>query len=288
MAVPSKSHSSIVISTYAALHPHLEAFVQGTYRLLMLLGSPGLGKTEALAHTIGNRPCSRLDSRVTPLALFQELYAARDGMMMVIDDVDGLLNDPLSRSLLKSACDTSERRRVSWHSTSSLIGNGPWQTPASFETSSRICLIANTWSSLHPDAQAIRDRAMEFNFKPTPHEVHVKANEWFDCPEVYDFLENHLSLIVQPSFRHYVKGEQLRQAVPDCWRDQLLEIVGIDDQIRTVIRLLDDPGFTSEEARVEAFREAGHGSRATYFRIKKQVLETRDPSFRLANYRQAG
>ena len=59
-------------------------------------------------------------------------------------------------------------------------------------------------------------------------------------------------------------------ANPDCWKDLLLESMGVNLQIRTLVRLINDSGFTCEEDRIKAFVEAGMGSRATYFRWKKE------------------
>jgi len=69
-------------------------------------------------------------------------------------------------------------------------------------------------------------------------------------------------------------------ANPDCWKDLLLESMGVNLQIRTLVRLINDSGFTCEEDRIKAFVEAGMGSRATYFRWKADLAAS--DSFPLA------
>ena len=77
--------------------------------------------------------------------------------------------------------------------------------------------------------------------------------------------------IRQPSMRHYVKGEQLKKANPDRWQEQLLTIMGVDDQWYRFVRIVRDSRLASEAERVARFEAEGLGDRATYCRWKQKL-----------------
>jgi hypothetical protein len=208
-----------------------------------------------------------LETHATAFGLYHALYEHR-GLPVVVDDLDHLYADRASVRLLKSLCNTDRIKTLKWPSRHRDIVQG--EVPRSFTTTSAVCLIANEWRTLNANVLAIEDRAIVVHFVPSAGEVHAKVREWFDDEEVYLFIEEHLALIRRPSMRNYVKGKQLRQANPDKWREQLLSIMGLDEKVRALWDVFTAPGFANDAERVAAFEANGHGSRATYYRWKRQ------------------
>jgi hypothetical protein len=257
-------------TTYEELEHFVGQFVDGNYSLLILIGAPGLAKSQTIKRAIGNRRHLYLETHATAFAMYQELYKHR-GLAAVIDDIDHIYSDRASIRLLKSLCNTDKVKVLRWPSRHREIGNGTDQTPGEFTTTSPVCLIANEWRTLNANVQAIEDRAIIVNFTPTAGEVHAKARQWFQDMDVYDFIEEHLQYIAQPSMRYYVKGQQLRRANPNNWKDHLLTIMGLDDHWRAFVRIIHDQSYAGEAERVAEFEALGLGDRSTYYRWRKKL-----------------
>ena len=95
--------------------------------------------------------------------------------------------------------------------------------------------------------------------------------EWFDDPEVYEFIEKLMPVIPAVSMRHYCKGSQLRRAGLADWRTGLLQMVVPDSRAACVLALQHDPSLQSEGDRVAKFFAITGASRATYFRVKTRL-----------------
>ena len=270
----SRTHSvsnALTVTTYEELMEHALAFASGRYSLLVLLGPPGLGKSQTLKACLGNREHVYLDNHASAFGLYQLLHQHRHERV-VIDDLDGIYADRGMVRLIKSLCNTDPVKTLRWNSRHADIGWGPCKVPPEFETTSAVCLIANEWKTLNANIQAIEDRGIMVNFCPTVGEVHLKVRDWFDDDEVYGFMERNLGLITRPSMRHYIHGKSLREAHPDRWQAMLLERMGVDERIRTLISLQDDRQYETEEERVAVFVSKGLGDRSTYYRWKQKLL----------------
>ncbi len=258
--------NALTVASYEEFSHFVTQFVAGHLDLLLLIGGPGISKSQTVRRALGNRPHLYVETHATAFGLYHALYEHR-GLPVVIDDLDHLYADRASVRLLKCLCNTDRIKALKWPSRHRDIVRG--EVPTSFTTSSPVCLIANEWRTLNANVLAIEDRAIIIHFAPGVGEVHAKVREWFDDEEVYAFIEEHLVFVRRPSMRHYLKGRQLRQANPAQWRDQLLRIMGVDEKVRALREVLTAPGFANDAERIAAFEANGHGSRATYYRWKK-------------------
>jgi hypothetical protein len=259
--------NALQVSTFDEFTHLVRQFVAGLIRFLMIVGGPGTAKSQSVHRAVGNRPHLYLETHATAFGMYHKIYEHR-GMPIIIDDLDHLYRDQASVRLLKSLCNTDMVKQLCWPSRHPDIVSG--EVPASFTTTSPVCLIANEWQTVNANVQAIEDRAIIVHFTPSAGEVHVRVREWFDDEEVYDFIEEHLSYITRPSMRHYLKGTQLRQASPDRWKDQLLKIMGLDEKVKAIRQLITAPDYANDAERVAAFETGGYGSRATFYRWKKR------------------
>ena len=128
------------------------------------------------------------------------LYRRRD-RPVVIDDVDGLYADRAAVRLLKCPCLTEPRKRLGWHSAAAA--GGRQAIPASFETTSRVAILANELRTLNVNVSAVLDRGHVLVFDPCAREVHLRTAGWFWDQEVCDFIGRSLHLANPLSMRDY-------------------------------------------------------------------------------------
>lgn len=273
----------ILLTTYAQLDLYLGKFSAGELGLVLLLGRHGTGKSESVRRALSISDAASpvaekaattplyIEGHMQPFGLYRQLWESRN-QAIVLDDLDRLYADSDCVRLLKPLCNTVKHKRLHWL-TNLTMNEGA--VPSSFTTSSNVILIANEWKSVNPNVRALEDRAIILHFNPPNHEVHRKVGEWFDDPEVYEFLGQIMTVVPAISMRHYCKGAQLRRAELLDWRTSLLQMVIPDARKACVIAVQHDPNLQSELQRVEHFIASTKCSRATYFRIKSRLAKPR-------------
>ena len=272
----------LVVRRYDELRQLVRAFAQGMYELMCLLGGPGIGKSETvrriMREVLGPTGWGLITGKHTPLDLYERLYRFR-AVSILLDDLDDLLRRPDNVVMLKCLCETSPVKTVQWGSNHPIF-NG--NLPQSFESVSRLCLVANDWNYLDRNIAAVHDRGPVVFFQPNALEVHRELAEagWFPDEEVFTFVGQNLFLVNEPSFRLYKAAYDHKRAGLD-WRDITLRTLEncADPKLVLVAKLLSDQQYdalaTPEAARVQAFAAEGGGSRATYFRYKNDLLARR-------------
>lgn len=256
--------SAITVRSYDELHRFVNAFADGHLNLLILIGSAGLAKSQAVRRAVGDEACW-IEGNASAFGIYSKLYTYRDELV-VIDDVDSLYADRSAVRLLKCLCQTDPVKRVAWETAA--VSREADGIPRQFETQSRVIIIANDWKTMDQNVAAVQDRGHLVCFEPTPEEVHKKVADWFWDQTIYDWFGDHLHLIPNHSMRLYVKAAEL-QAAGINWVQHLLG--DIPETTRLVAELRADGTFETESQRIEAFKGRGGGSRATYFNHKKKL-----------------
>ena len=192
---PARPHDAHLIHTYQELRQFTEAFAQGHFHLLILVGGPGLAKSHLLRAAVGPDACW-IEGNATPLGMYIQLWHHRD-RPVVIDDVDSLYANPAGVRLLKCLCQTDPVKTVAWQSTAAALDRDA--VPRQFTTTSRVAIICNAWKTLNDNVAAVQDRGHVLIFEPAPLEVHQHVAGWFWDQEIFDWFGRHLHLIRQPS-----------------------------------------------------------------------------------------
>jgi hypothetical protein len=271
----TKPEQAFSVTTYDELHRFVRAFADGHLNLLILIGSAGIAKSQSVRRAVGDGACW-LEGNATAFGIYTQLYKHR-GDLVVIDDVDSLYTDRSAVRLLKCLCQTDPEKNVAWHTAAA----GTDEIPRQFQTSSRVVIIANDWKTLDQNVAAVQDRGHLVIFEPSAEEVHRQVAEWFDDQNIYDWFADHLHLLPNPSMRNYVRAAEL-QASGINWVQHLL--AEVPATTRLVAELRANANYATENDRIEAFRERGGGSRATYFNHKKRLRragEGTSPSLRI-------
>ena len=154
----------------------------GDQASVVVTGPGGLGKsftvTQALTDAgmvdvslldefdIGDKINTKTSFRVikgysTPKGLYRTLYENKDGVV-VFDDCDSVLKDPVSLNLLKGALDSYARRVISWRAD--LRDE---DLPQAFEFKGRVVFISNLPSDAMDQAIITRSMAVDLSMNET-------------------------------------------------------------------------------------------------------------------------
>ena len=144
----------------------------------------------------------------TPKGLYRTLYENRNGVI-VFDDCDSVLKDPVSLNLLKGALDSYSRRIISWRAD--LRDD---DLPTTFEFKGRVIFISNL-SSNQID-QAIITRSMAVDLSMTSQQKIERMQFILDSDEFmpeYPRAMKRDALNLIDSLRDNVKEMSLRTLI---------------------------------------------------------------------------
>ncbi len=170
--------------------------------------------------------------------------------------------------MLKCLCQTEPRKRLGWYSAATA--GDDQGIPSSFETTSRVAILANELRALNVNVSAVLDRGHVVMFDPSAREVHLRTAGWFWDQEVFDFIGRSLHWADPLSMRDYALAWELKRAEMD-WKRWLLARWGMTGKRLLVAKLKADPSLSSEAERVRAFIEQEGGCRATYYNHAKRL-----------------
>lgn len=121
----------------------------GTTRALIISGPAGLGKSFTVEQAVqaydpaGKRSCL-VKGFMRPTGLYKTLYNYRHpGDVIVFDDCDSVFFDSDALNLLKSACDTTDKRKICWGAELRLTDDEGSPLPWTFEFEGSIIFITN-------------------------------------------------------------------------------------------------------------------------------------------------
>lgn len=159
----------------------------------------------------------------TPKGLYRTLYENKDGVV-VFDDCDSVLKDPVSLNLLKAALDSYDRRVISWRADMR-----DEDLPQAFEFKGRVVFISN----LPADAldQAIITRSMAVDVSMTNEQKIDRMRFLLDqsgfMPE-YDkackadalnLIDTLKDKVKELSLRTLIQVTKIRKSAGAKWKD---------------------------------------------------------------------
>lgn len=157
----------------------------------------------------------------TPKGLYRTLYENKDGVI-VFDDCDSVLKDPVSLNLLKGALDSYSRRIISWRAD---IRDE--DLPTSFEFKGRVVFISNL-SSSNID-QAIITRSMAVDLSMTNKQKIERMKHLLDSGEfmpefdktikadAMSLIERLQDSVKELSLRTLIQVTKIRQSAGKNW-----------------------------------------------------------------------
>ena len=111
-----------VIRAYDNLRWYCKKFAEGALGLLMVVGPPGVGKSEVMKRSVGEK-LFWIEGRTTPFEVYRTLYRQRDRAFLhvVLNDAQSFWDRKGDQggsgiSLLKQLCETRREKTLSWQS----------------------------------------------------------------------------------------------------------------------------------------------------------------------------
>jgi hypothetical protein len=126
-----------------------EAALFGDARSVIVSGPAGLGKSFNVDKQLSTWDPDQVNHTIVkgfirPTGLYKLLYDYREqGQVIVFDDADSVFFDDVSLNLLKSVCDTTDIRRVSWLAETRMETDEGEPLPRSFIFEGTIVFITN-------------------------------------------------------------------------------------------------------------------------------------------------
>ena len=88
MAKPKKRpDSAVTVTLYSELRQYVQAFARGHLNLFILVGSPGIEKSQALRTALGRHACW-IEGHATPFGIYRRLREKRNRPVVIDDPPD--------------------------------------------------------------------------------------------------------------------------------------------------------------------------------------------------------
>ena len=244
VSVNAKESRFTINQRFGFVSDMVSMLVKGDQASVVVSGPGGLGKSHTVTKALesaGMKDVTLLDEfevggkinttksyRVikgysTPKGLYRTLFENREGVV-VFDDCDSVLKDPVSLNLLKGALDSYSRRVISWRADMKDD-----ELPQSFEFKGRVVFISNL-SSDSID-QAIITRSMAVDLTMTTEQKVERMRYLVDQPEfMVDYTKQEkidaLNLIddlqdgvKELSLRTLIQATKIRKSAGANWKD---------------------------------------------------------------------
>ena len=233
------------VETYEKLEIFIDRWIAGTIDLLIIQSEPGLGKSHLIKEKLKQAEHLAVNSHVTPLANYKQLYTNKNKLVW-FDDVYYIFLNKLNITLLKQLCETTEVKKVCYHTTSELIG----EVPQEFTTTSKVLISCNEIEGNNPHLKAVKDRGFCITFIPTRKELLQKMREVAinhhlledsEKQEVLNLIEYNHKNIKNLTLRDFVKGCQLYQYYKlkgIDWKQDFLNMLGLKEKLVKMNELL--------------------------------------------------
>lgn len=218
------------------------ATVSGDSRALIVSGPPGLGKSYTVENILSNLDeyyYTVIKGFVRATGLYRILYEYRNkGQVIVFDDADSIFFDDAALSLLKAACDTTERRIISWRAETNMKLDDGDSLPTSFEFEGSVVFITNmdfdrivdNQAKFHEHVAAMISRAHYVDLTMRSRRdylVRIKQvigqgmlSDRLTQPQVtqvVDFIEENMDSLRELSLRMAIKIASTMKSNPEKW-----------------------------------------------------------------------
>lgn len=135
---------------FSALTVMAEATVYGHNRSLIISGPAGLGKSYSVERILEKAEDEEdlvtvtVKGFIRPTGLYKLFYENRfKNSVIVFDDADSIFADDVALNLLKAACDSTEKRRLSWLAETRMEDEDGERLPRNFEFEGSVIFITN-------------------------------------------------------------------------------------------------------------------------------------------------
>lgn len=220
---------------------------RGDTRALIISGPAGLGKSYTVEQALqdydpaGHRTCI-IKGFMRPTGLYKALHAYRKpGDVVVFDDCDSVFFDADALNLLKSACDTTDTRRIYWGAETRMTDDDGTLLPTSFVFEGSVIFITNfdfdyaiengMRSSEHFEAMISRAHYIDTGMK-SMRDYLIRIKQVVDAgmlttrgfskyeqSEIMNYLFDHASDLRELTLRMVIKLSSVYRSNTNRWRE---------------------------------------------------------------------
>ena len=227
-----------------------EAAIAGDVRALIISGPPGLGKSFTVEKALSEWDPDAFSHRIVKgyikaPGLFKLLYNHRaPNQVLVFDDADSVFLDDTAINLLKAACDSSDKRIISYITEGILIDEDTAERlPKSFEFHGTIIFITNYdfdgmidgGSKIAPHLEALVSRAHYIDMAmKTKRDYLIRIRQVIRLgllkniglddagqADVIEFIDSNTDTLRELSLRVALKIGSIRRRNATNWKKQV-------------------------------------------------------------------
>ncbi len=253
------------------------------YDGLLFYGQGGVGKTVTAMDTVSARLTPGQyyyqNGYSTPLALYMNLYENRKKKVVIFDDVEGMFSNKVSVSILKGALwPALGKRTVHYSTTSSLLDAAG--IPYSFELDAKIIVLCNEIPNMtKPDMRALLGRMFTYEVSFTYKEKLELCKAFLEKENIKPVQKSQvlglLTSMTSPAtldfnFRTLLKAIDFVTYNKDVAGTLFEHTTPVDEQKAAYIAIKSKK-MRSTLQEIQVWTEITGQSRATYFRVKREV-----------------
>jgi len=256
---------------YELLKEYIEAWkkskeIQG----LLVSGPVGIGKTYSVEQALKNEEYVLINSHVTPLKLYINLYETRNSYL-VIDDVLDLFKNKDTNGLLIAATQTGNHpRTLTWHTTSKQLED----IPPSFIYEGKIAIICN---KLPVHLEHLKSRCFYYELRLNYNEIIEKLAEVSKnmnlSEDLLDFVKENTDEATPEdvlNIRLLIKLNSLYKEFPDNWKELGLYLIKQDKRMYILKKIMEK--YDKVEDQIKIYEKLTGRKRSSFFKDKKGLL----------------
>jgi len=235
-----------LVDTFDTMNKISEATIKGENTAFIIAGPAGLGKSHGVMqiaekYELKGRKCLHIKGFVRATGLYKLLYEHREaGQFLIFDDADSIFNNEDSLNILKSACDLSAKRHITWGAETNMEDESGEKLPTRFEYKGSIIFISNMDFDaliekgfkqaehlkamisrslyLDIDVKTIRDYMMLIRMRVEEGMLKPLKLTEFDEAELMMFVENNAEKMRELSLRIVLKIASLMRIDRNGWK----------------------------------------------------------------------
>ena len=259
--------TDILNRIYWELHKKIEVFLKGDRKLMIVIGDQGIGKTFQVLRQANKRSDRVKINRgvSTPAGLNDWLGEFSDDHLLILDDVEGWVEDLKAVSILKAG--SEKPFTVVWNTKDKRVQHTTWKNNSKW-------IIIMNYKPSRPIWKPIFSRAyichIKLGYKDKLKLLYEIAKIRKLPIEIVNFIKDNSNPSTEFDIRTLEKASEFMQFKMN-WQRLILTELKCDEGMDFIIRMQEE-GFNKKDI-LKKFKEEGYGSQRTFYRLCEIALK---------------
>ena len=236
---------------------------------LIITGPVGVGKSFEVEQALKNEEYVMINTHVTPMKLYINLYETRNSYL-IVDDVLDLFKNKDTSGLLIAATQTGTKPRIlTWHTTSDKL-----EVPSEFVYEGKIAIICN---KLPLHLEHLKSRCFYFELNLNYNEILAKLEEVCKSMKIpkklFKFVKDNTSETTPEeilNIRLLIKLNSLYKKYPKKWQELGLYLIKQDKRLYILKKIMDKYNNVSDQ--IKMYQKLTGRKRSSFYKDKKRLL----------------